>query len=150
MCLLCPECQIPMEEVTAWARCGHCGKLLTRLGPVQQEPQYYTLNLLTGLCVPQPWRTQMVGEGQGSLSRGGEVLRPSDPPAKIKNICGEEEAAANCGLATARASVQEPDDIPEEPASSKSLAVPVRKEPMLEGGVPPGDLVEVREGQVID
>lgn len=133
LCLFCPECQIPTAEVTVWARCGHCGEPLTRLGLVQQEPQYYTMNLLTGLCVQHPWRTRMAGVGQGSLPRGEEVLQPSIPSAKIKDICGKEEAAAICGLArglaTACASVQGSDDIPEEPASSKYLAVPVRKEP---------------------
>lgn len=47
--LLCPEFQIPTAVVTAWARCGHCDEPLTQLGPIQQEPQYYTVDLLSRL-----------------------------------------------------------------------------------------------------
>lgn len=154
LCLLCPERRIPTIGVTAWAWCGHCGEPLTRLEPVQQEPRYYNVNLLSGLCTLQPQEIRKAGEGQRSPTRGGEVLGPSVPSVKIKDICVEEEASATCGLArvlvTACASVQKPDDIPEEPARSRSLAVPLRKEPMLEGGMPPGELDEVSEGRVMD
>lgn len=51
LCRLCPEYQT--EVVAVWARCGHCNKPLTRLGPIQQEPQYI-MDLQSGLCHLQP------------------------------------------------------------------------------------------------
>lgn len=53
----------PTMVVTAWARCGHCDELLTQLGTLPQEPQYYTVDLLSGLFSLQLRKSQKAGEG---------------------------------------------------------------------------------------
>lgn len=66
ICMLCPGCQKPTMGVCAWARCSHCRSQLTRLGPLQQEVQYYFASSTTGLCLPQVQMTGGAREGRVS------------------------------------------------------------------------------------
>lgn len=125
---------VPTAVIAAWAQCGHCNKPFTRLASIPQEPCYYTVDLLSGLCCPQP---QKVGEGLESPLKVEQSCILATPLWR-EDIRGEE-SVLTCDLVTVSTVPLEPAQVPEETASSKPLAALVQKKPALEEGVPSGD-----------
>lgn len=96
LCLLCPEYRITTAVVSAWAWCGHCDDPLTWLASSQQEPQFYNMDLHSGLCRLQPRKSQEGRRGPGIIPK--RRCRVCDSPAKREDI-GKEESVMACSLA---------------------------------------------------
>lgn len=151
LCMFFPGCWKPTVGVSAWAWCGHCGTQLTRLGPVQKEVQYYSASLSTGLCLHQIQVTRRAEKGCASpASAVKELLSDSAESEPQEDKVGHVGEACSLVRDPETVSGQSLEETPEEPAGSKSLVVPVWKEPQSREGYPSGELDRVNKGRAVD
>lgn len=82
LCLLCPGCRRATGVVSAWIQCMHCDKLLTRLMESRKELLNFSVDLWSGLCTEQLWKTEggleVVAKGRVESEAGGSPAKKSD------------------------------------------------------------------------
>lgn len=132
LCLLCPGCRRPTTVISAWICCGHCDELLPMLTASEQEPLNYSVDLRSGLCTEQPWRSLKFGAGLGATAKGRVESEAGDSPAKTSDI-GKESWKSALACSTVRELVpintaqQELDAVLEMPAAPIHSANPPRR-----------------------